>query len=79
MVAAAFSGDDPLMFDPAPVNVRLKIASLWTSMLFVFAYVDIFGLYRPDIQAAVEAGRSAGSPSTRRSSRGRPPTWRSPA
>ena len=60
MVSAACSGDDPLMFDPAPVNVRLKIASLWTSMLFVFAYVDIFGLYRADIQAAVEAGEIGG-------------------
>lgn len=25
-------------FEPSNVNVRIKIAALWTSMLFVFAY-----------------------------------------
>ena len=38
------------------VNVRVKLSSLWTAMLFVFAYVDIFGFFRPDFQADVEAG-----------------------
>ena len=33
------------------VNVRIKISALWTSMLFVFVYVDLFSLYRPDYQA----------------------------
>lgn len=31
------------------VNVRIKLAGLWTAMLFIFAYVDIFGFYRADI------------------------------
>jgi hypothetical protein len=43
-------------FEPATVNVRMKISGLWTAMLFVFAYVDIFSLYRPDFRADVEAG-----------------------
>ena len=43
--------------DPAPVNVRMKIAGLWTAMLFVFAYVDLFSLYRPDVRADIEAGK----------------------
>ena len=47
-------------FEPANVNVRIKIAALWTSMLFVFAYVDIFSLYRPDVRAAIEAGEIGG-------------------
>ena len=47
-------------FEPANVNVRIKIAALWTSMLFVFAYVDIFSLYRPDRRAALEAGEIGG-------------------
>lgn len=42
--------------DPAPVNVRVKISGLWTTMLFVFAYVDLFGFFRPDFRADVEAG-----------------------
>jgi Family of unknown function (DUF6326) len=46
--------------EPAPVNVRVKIAALWTSMLFVFAYVDLFSLYRPNFRADIEAGEVDG-------------------
>jgi hypothetical protein len=46
--------------DPARVNVRIKISALWTSMLFVFAYVDLFSLYRPDFRADLEAGEVGG-------------------
>lgn len=42
------------------INPRLKIAVLWTSMLFLFAYVDLFSLYREDIRADIEAGELAG-------------------
>jgi hypothetical protein len=44
----------------SPVNVRVKISALWASMLFVFAYVDLFSLYRPDFRAGVEAGKVGG-------------------
>jgi hypothetical protein len=47
-------------FEPSNVNVRIKISALWTSMLFVFAYLDIFSLYRPDFRADIEAGEIAG-------------------
>ncbi len=47
-------------FDPAPVNVRIKLAGLWTSMLFIFAYVDLFSLYRPDVRADLDAGELGG-------------------
>jgi hypothetical protein len=47
-------------FDPSPVNVRVKISALWTAMLFVFAYVDVFSLYRPDFRAEIEAGEVGG-------------------
>ncbi len=46
--------------DPAIVNVRIKVAALWTAMLFVFAYVDLFSLYRPDFRADLEAGEIGG-------------------
>ena len=46
--------------EPSPVNVRVKISALWTSMLFVFVYVDLFTFYRPDFRADVEAGTVAG-------------------
>lgn len=42
------------------INPRLKIAALWTSMLLIFAYVDIFGLFRSDVRADIEAGQIAG-------------------
>ncbi len=47
-------------FEPARVNVRVKISALWTAMLFVFVYVDLFSLYRPDIRADIEAGTLSG-------------------
>jgi hypothetical protein len=47
-------------FEPANVNVRIKISALWTSMLFVFAYVDLFSLYRRDFRADLEAGEIGG-------------------
>ena len=47
-------------FQPSNVNVRVKISALWASMLFVFAYVDLFSLYRPDYRADIEAGKIAG-------------------
>ena len=47
-------------FEPCKVNVRIKISALWASMLFVFAYVDLFSLYRPDVRADVEAGKVGG-------------------
>jgi hypothetical protein len=46
--------------EPFNVNVRIKISALWTSMLFVFAYVDLFSLYRPDVRADLEAGEISG-------------------
>jgi hypothetical protein len=47
-------------FEPASVNVRTKISALWVSMLFVFADVDLFGLYRADVRANLEAGEVGG-------------------
>jgi len=47
-------------FEPFHVNARIKISALWTSMLFVFAYVDLFSLYRPDFRADLEAGEIGG-------------------
>lgn len=42
------------------MNVRIKISALWVSMLFVFAYVDLFSLYRADVREDLEAGELAG-------------------
>ena len=39
------------------INPRIKIAALWASMMFIFAYVDLFSLYRADVRADIEAGK----------------------
>ena len=39
------------------INPRIKIAALWASTLFVFVYVDLFGLYRADVRADIAAGK----------------------
>jgi hypothetical protein len=44
----------------SPVDVRVKISALWTSMLFVFVYVDLLTFYRADFRADVEAGTVGG-------------------
>ena len=38
------------------IDVRLRISALWIAMLFVFAYVDLFSLYRADVRADLERG-----------------------
>jgi len=43
--------------DEQVVNTRIKIAGLWTSMLFVFVYVDIFGFFRKDVLENALAGK----------------------
>ena len=39
------------------INPRIKIAALWASMMFIFAYVDLFSLYRADVRTDIEAGK----------------------
>ena len=46
--------------EPFNVNVRIKISASWTAMLFVFAYVDLFSLYRRDVRADLGAGEISG-------------------
>jgi len=41
------------------IDTRLKIAALWTSLLFIFAYVDIFAYLRADVVTDVLAGKVA--------------------
>jgi hypothetical protein len=39
------------------INPRIKITALWASMMFIFAYVDLFSFYRADVRADIEAGK----------------------
>lgn len=42
------------------VGVRLKISALWIATLFLFAYGDIFGFFRPGQIEEVNAGEISG-------------------
>ena len=42
-----------------PVDVKLVLSALWIAMLFVFAYVDIFGFFRADVLDAALDGTVA--------------------
>lgn len=39
------------------VNVKLKLATLWTSLMFLIIYVDYFALYMPGCIADILKGR----------------------
>ncbi len=41
------------------VNVKLKIAGLWASVLFLFIYVDYFGLFIPGVIRKIIEGEVA--------------------
>ncbi len=43
------------------VDVKVVLCSLWISMLFVFAYVDIFGFWRADVINGALAGEVPGT------------------
>lgn len=47
--------------DDSIVNVKVKLGGLWASMLFVFAYVDIFGFWRSDVIKGALAGQVPGA------------------
>lgn len=44
-------------FDEQKVNVRIKLAALWASFMFLYAYVDHFALYMPGKIADILDGR----------------------
>jgi hypothetical protein len=44
----------------APLDRRIVLSGLWVSMLFVFAYVDIFGFWRDDVIRGALAGTVPG-------------------
>jgi hypothetical protein len=49
------------MLEDAKISVKLKIAALWTAVMFLFAYGDIFGYFRPGFIAEIMAGNVAGN------------------
>jgi hypothetical protein len=54
------AGASSRTFEDVKVGVRCKIAALWIAMLFLFAYGDIFGFFRPGQIQEVMAGEISG-------------------
>ena len=46
-------------FQDTRIDVKLVLSALWIAMLIVFAYGDIFGLFRADVLRAALDGRMA--------------------
>lgn len=41
----------------SPIDVRIRMAALWATTMMIFAYVDLFSLFRPDFRAALDEGK----------------------
>jgi hypothetical protein len=39
------------------IDVRIRMAALWATTMIIFAYVDLFSLFRPDFRAALDQGK----------------------
>lgn len=50
----------PRTLEDVKVPVRLKLSALWASMMFLFAYGDIFTGYRTDVIEDLRAGELGG-------------------
>jgi hypothetical protein len=46
-------------YQDTQVDVKLVLCALWIAMMFVFAYVDIFGFFRADVLKAALDGKLA--------------------
>lgn len=44
-------------FEDIKVNVKLKLAALWTSLMFLIIYIDYFHLYMPGMVDDIRTGR----------------------
>ena len=51
---------DSTILEDVRIGVRLKIAALWTAVLFLFAYGDIFGFFNTGRIEEVIAGEVSG-------------------
>lgn len=49
-------------YQDTPVDIRLRLSGLWIVLMFIFAYVDIFGLFRAEVLEGLLDGKIAGTP-----------------
>lgn len=46
----------PNLLDNPPIPVQAKLAAAWTSLMFLYIYVDYFHLYKPGVVDDILAG-----------------------
>ena len=39
------------------VNVKIKLAALWATLMLIYIYVDIVGFYKPGVVEDILAGK----------------------
>ena len=47
------------MLEDPQINIKLKLAGLWTATMFLFIYVDYFGLFIPGVLEKIIEGEAA--------------------
>ena len=47
------------MLDESSVNIRIKLSGLWATSMFLYIYVDYFGLFIPGVMQNIIAGEVA--------------------
>lgn len=47
----------PITLQDQPVSVRVKLAALRTSVMFLYAYVDIIAFFKPGVVDGILAGK----------------------
>jgi len=55
MLARPAHVDRPLV--DHSLSVKLKLAGLWTAMMFLYVYADVLSFYRPGELAEIESGK----------------------
>jgi len=45
------------VLEDVKVNVKIKLAALWVTLLMIYIYVDIFGFYKPGVIQDILAGK----------------------
>lgn len=53
---------DVYRFQDTPIDIKIRLAALWIATMFVYAYVDIFGLMRADFLEALLVGEIVNTP-----------------
>ena len=48
------------ILEDVKINVKLKLSALWVTLMFLFAYVDIMGTFKPGLIEEIITGEVAG-------------------